>query len=160
MFQKFDKTKYPPSEKPMMVWDGECGFCKYWVTRWHNLTGNSIVYKTYQEVAQQYQDIPLKEFKKASRLIETNGAIYSGPDSAYRSYTYTKKNHSWHQWYQKYDWFTALSDHGYNYIAKNRGFFFKLTKAFFGTNPKRLQPYWVIYLILFLAVFYVLLKFL
>ena len=86
MFTKFYRTNYPPTEKPMMVWDGECGFCKYWVTRWKMYTGDRITYKTYQEVASQFKDIPLKEFKKASRLIEPNGSVYSGPDSAYRSF--------------------------------------------------------------------------
>ncbi len=160
MFQKFSKTNYPPSNKPVLVWDGECGFCKYWVTRWKSLTHDKIDYKTYQEIASQFQDIPLKEFKKASRLIETDGNMYSGPDSAYRSYTYTQKNLPWHTWYTNYSWFTKLSDHGYNFIAKHRPFFFKLTKMFFGSDSKRLKPYWLLYLLILLAVFYVLFGFL
>jgi len=160
MFQKFTKTNYPPIHKPVLVWDGECGFCKYWVTRWKSLTDNKVDYKTYQEVASQFQDIPLKEFKKASRLIETDGHIYSGPDSAYRSYTYTTKNLPWHTWYSKHPIFTKLSDHGYNFTAKHRSFFFSLTKLFFGKNPERLQPYWLCYALILLAVFYVLLRFL
>ena len=158
MFQKFEQTAYPPGYKPVLVWDGECGFCKYWVTRWKSLTGEKVTYKTYQETAHQFPDIPLKEFKKASRLIETDGKIYSGPDSAYRSYTYTNKNLPWHTWYHQHNWFTKLSDHGYNYIAKQRPLFFTLTKLFFGKNPERLQLYWLGYLLLFLAVFYVLLN--
>ncbi|WP_339702810.1 DCC1-like thiol-disulfide oxidoreductase family protein [uncultured Marixanthomonas sp.] len=160
MFQKFEKTNYPPTGKPVLVWDGECGFCKYWVTRWQSLTRNKIEYKTYQEIASQFHDIPLKEFKKASRLIETNGKIYSGPDSAYRSYTYSTKNLPWHSWYCNYSWFTKLSDHGYNYIAKHRPFFFKLTTLSFGKNPEALKPYWLLYLLILLAVFYVLSRFL
>ena len=160
MFRKFERTKYPPTEKPILVWDGECGFCKYWVTRWKSLTQDKIDYKTYQEVASQFKDIPVKEFKKASRLIETDGSMFSGPDSAYRSYTYSKKSLPWHRWYHTYTWFTKLSDHGYNYIAKHRPFFFKLTKLLFGNNPKQLQPYWAVYLFILLAFFYVLLKFL
>ncbi|PVW16209.1 thiol-disulfide oxidoreductase DCC family protein [Marixanthomonas spongiae] len=154
MFRKFKKTKYPPSHKPVLVWDGECGFCKYWVIRWKSLTSGNIVYKTYQEVASQFQDIPIKEFKKASRLIETDGCVYSGPDSAYRSYTYTNKTWPWHNWYTRYNWFATLSDHGYNYIAKHRPFFFDLTKLCFGSDPKHLKPYWLLYLLAVFAAFY------
>lgn len=160
MFRKFERTKYPPTKKPILVWDGECGFCKYWVLRWESLTQNKIDYKTYQEVASQFQDIPVKEFKKASRLIETDGRVFSGPDSAYRSYTYSHKSFPWHRWYHNYSWFTKLSDHGYNFIAKHRPFFFKLTTLFFGKNPERLQPYWAVYLLQLLTLFYVLRKFL
>jgi len=161
MFTKFKKTAYLPSEKPVFVWDGECGFCKYWVTYWEFNTEDKIEYKTFQNTAAQFKDIPLKEFKKASRLIETDGSIFSGPDSAYRSFTYFKKKpFPWHSWYKKYNLFAKLSDHGYNFIAKNRAFMFTVTKLFFGKNPLKIKPYWLIYLFFFLAIIYVFLKFL
>jgi predicted DCC family thiol-disulfide oxidoreductase YuxK len=154
MFQKFATTQHPPTETPLLVWDGECGFCKYWVTRWRHLTQGKIHFKTYQEVAEHFPDIPLKEFKKASRLIEPNGSVYSGPDSAYRSYTYARNSWPWHQWYHKYPWFQWVSDHGYNHIAKHRPFYFWLTNTCFGNNPARLKPYWILYIMGILGVFY------
>ncbi len=161
MFSKFEKTAYPPNEKPMMVWDGECGFCNYWITRWKSKTEDRIDYQTFQQVAENYKDIPLKEFKKASRLIETDGSVFSGPDSAYRSFTYFEKEDSrWHLWYSKYKWFTYLSDHTYNYIAKHRGFFFFLTKIFFGKDPESIKPYWFLELLFIFSSFYLLLKYL
>ena len=161
MFFKINKTAFPPIEKPMMVWDGECGFCKYWIINWKSKTGNNIEYKTYQEVASQYPDIPLKEFRKASRLIEPDGRVFSGPDSAFRSFTYFKpKVLIWHRWYSEYKWFTSLCDNAYNYIAKHRTFMFKLTNIFFGKNPQSLKPYWL-FIILFIGVsIYSMIKFL
>ena len=144
-----------------MVWDGECGFCKYWITRWKSKTNDRIEYQTFQQVAENYKDIPLKEFKKASRFIETDGSVFSGPDSAYKSLTYFGKEDSrWHRWYAKYKWFTYLSDHAYNYIAKHRGFFFFLTILFFGKNPKAIKPYWFLIILVVFCFFYALLKFL
>ncbi len=137
MFSKIKKTAFPPIEKPMMVWDGECGFCKYWITNWKSKTEDRIDFKTFQEVADRFEDIHLKEFKKASRLIEPNGSVFSGPDSAFRSFTYFEKQNSrWHRWYSNYKWFASLSDTIYNFIAKHRGFAFTLTKIFFGKNPQ------------------------
>lgn len=154
MFSKIKKTNHPPLQKPIMVWDGECSFCKYWITRWKSKTLYNIDYKQFQEVASQFKDIPLKEFKKASRLIETDGSIYSGPDSAYKSFTHFKTPDSqWHYWYLEYRWFTIISDHSYNIIAKNRNFFFTLTKFFFGKNPKSLKPYWIFFLTGILFIF-------
>ena len=154
MFGKFYKTEYPPAKKPILVWDGECGFCHYWVIRFQKITGTKINYKTYQEIASQFKDIPLKEFKKASRLIETDGRVYSGPDSAYRTLAYSEKKLVWHRWYANKKWFTWLSDQGYNHIAKNRSFYFKITKLCFGADPEKFKPYWLFYIfIVFLILF-------
>jgi len=156
MFSKIDKTAYPPKTKPVFIWDGECGFCKFWVVRLKLHTGNQIDYRTYQDIANLFPDIPLKEFKKASRLIEVDGSVYSGPDSLYQSLEFVDANSiPWHKFYKNYKRFTKLSDHGYNYITKNRPFLFKLIKAMFGDRPEKLKPYWLLYLLI-LATFVVL----
>lgn len=161
MFTKIKQTEFPPKEKPMMVWDGECGFCKYWITNWKSKTDGRIDYRTFQEVAERYKDIPLKEFKKASRLIEPDGSVFSGPDSAYRSFHYIKNTSSpWHRWYSHYKIFNSLSDHTYNFIAKNRSSMFKLTKIFFGKNPEVLKPYWFLLLLTIFTAAYLLVRFL
>lgn len=149
MFAKFEKTKYPPKIKPVLIWDGECGFCKFWVIRFGTFTKDKIVFQTYQKTAGQYLDIPIKEFKKASRLIEVDGSIYNGPDSLYRSLEHSnEQTWPWHRWYCRHIWFTKLSDFGYNLIAKNRPLMFFLTKTLFGKRPEKFRLYWVIYLLL------------
>lgn len=161
MFAKIKQTAFPPTEKPMMVWDGECGFCKYWIINWKSKTDDRIDYRTFQDVAIRFKDIPLKEFKKASRLIEPNGSVFSGPDSAYRSFLYFKNNKSpWHRWYSQHKIFNFISDHTYNSIAKNRSFMFSLTKLFFGNNPENIKPYWLLLIIMIFTALYLLLKFL
>lgn len=161
MFSTIAFTRYPPSVKPILIWDGECGFCKYWVTRWQQKTGDSVIYKTYQEAGSQFPDIPIKEFKKASRLIEPDGRVYSGPDSAYRSLSYTSNTlFPWHIWYVSNRFFQKLSDAGYTFISRRRPFFFTLTKLFFGKDPTQMKPFWALYLIVILALLYVLLYFL
>jgi len=160
MFQKYDYTKFPPKEKPVLVWDGDCGFCKYWVTRWKKISANKINFQTYQKVASNFPDIPIKEFKKASRFITTEGKVHSGPDSAYMSYFVANKNSSWHRWYITYKWFQRISDDGYNHIAKNRSFFFSLTKTMLGPNPVSFTHYWILYGFGLVMLIFFLLKFL
>lgn len=145
MFGKIEHTKYPPFQN-VLIWDGDCGFCKFWKTRWQSKTGDKILFETYQAFAKHFPDIPLKEFKKASRLIEIDGSVYSGPDSAYRSLWHAG-NKKWHKLYKSSSVFRSLSNHGYNHIAKNRSFYFKLTKALFGKNPLHLKPYWFLYIL-------------
>lgn len=151
MFTKIQKTTNPPIQ-PLFIWDGECGFCKYWIIVWKSKTVD-LSYMTFQEVAKEFPDIPLKEFKKASRLIETEGSVFSGPDSAYRTFRYFKKPHEhWHRWYKDSGLFQWISDHGYNFIAKNRPMMMKLTLAFWGKNPLKRKPYWIFWLVGFMAI--------
>ena len=155
MFEKLSKTQYAPKDKPVMVWDGNCGFCRYWVTRWSRFTGEKIYYEPYQEAAPTFPDIDEKHFKKASRLIETDGSIYSGPRSAYRTFTYGSSWAFLDRWYEKYSWFEKLSDALYVRIERNRSFLFKVTKFLFGSNPLEIRPFWAIYLAILLYILYV-----
>ncbi len=144
MFDPIKKTQFPPRED-LFIWDGKCGFCKYWIIVWKSKT-SGLTYQTFQEVASEFPDIPLKEFKKASRLIEKDGAVFSGPDSAFRTFWYFKKPKKyWHQLYHRSGLFRRLSDHGYNFIAKNRPLLMKLTLAFWGKNPLNRKPFWIVW---------------
>lgn len=144
---------------PILVWDGECGFCKFWVTRWQQKTADKITFKTYQEIGKDFRDIPFKEFKKASKLIDTSGNVYNGPDSAFRC-LYIAGNKKWHLWYKKNKIFKYLCDHSYNHIAKNRSIYYKLTIYCFGDNPIKTKPYWLIYVFIMVCIFYSLFLFL
>lgn len=154
MFGKIKTTHYPP-DKTTLIWDGTCGFCKYWKEHIETMTPKSISYKPYQDIADSFPDIPLKEFKKASRLIEENGRIYSGPNSIYRLYWWTGRK-KFLKFYEKYPVFRWLSDHAYNHIAKNRSFYFKVTILFFGKNPKKFHHYWILYILILLTVIFIL----
>lgn len=155
MFEKLNKTAYPPKERPIMVWDGSCDFCDYWTSRWFEFTGDKIDYVPYQESFEEFPDIEKRHFQKASRLIETDGKIYSGPRSAYRTFTYGSKWAFLDQWYEKYTWFQKWSDKTYSWIEKNRSFMFKVSKALYGSNPQEVRPFWAVYLAIILYFLYV-----
>lgn len=150
MFEKIKHTKYAP-KKTMLVWDGDCGFCKYWKTRWQIKTGNTIDFIPYQKIAKKFKDIPIKEFKKASRLIEPDGKVYNGPDSAFRSLWHEDMIY-WHKLYQSNRLFRNLADYAYNHIAKHRSFYFIISKILWGKNPKTPRAYWLIYILIIFLV--------
>ena len=35
--------------RPVLYWDGDCGFCRRWVDRWRTTTGEAVEYRTLQE---------------------------------------------------------------------------------------------------------------
>jgi|SRR5690554_1314903 len=151
MFKEIRHTQFPPTAKPLMVYDGNCGFCMYWIIKWKKITENKVDYKAYQEVHQQFEDIAEQHFKDAVRLITTDGSLYSGPDAAYYTYFNQNKYRFLHLWYNRYAWFKNLSNWIYKWIANNRGLMYKVSVALFGMDPRQNKKYWLFYLLLLIG---------
>jgi predicted DCC family thiol-disulfide oxidoreductase YuxK len=143
------KTKYPPSPKALLIWDGECDFCAFWISYWQQKSGPEIEYKTFQNAAADFPDINKREFLVASHFIEPDGGVYRAARSAYRSLYYTGRLKFLDRMYLRQAWFRKLSDKLYYLISHNRPTFFKISKFLFGSDPLSLKPFWVIYLFLF-----------
>ena len=152
MFTKIQSTAFPPKERPLMVYDGKCGFCKYWVIRWKKISGLSVDYKPYQEVAVNFKDIPEHYFAEAVRFIEIDGKVFNGPDAAYITYFRKGKVTYLHKWYSNNSWFQKLSDFAYQFVADNRNMMSKITIWLFGKNPANPKPYWKYYLLSIIAI--------
>ena len=130
-----------------MVFDGNCGFCKYWVIRWKKISGLGVDYKPYQEVAEYFKDISEHHFKQAVRYIDTEGVVFNGPDAAYITYFNKNKLKFLHQWYNDKPWFRKFSDNAYQFVADHRNTMSKITIRLFGKNPANPKPYWAYYMI-------------
>jgi hypothetical protein len=65
--------------RPTLIYDGDCGICKKWVTYWEGLTGARVVYRPYQYAAQDYPDIPLDAFRHAIQFVETDAHVIPAP---------------------------------------------------------------------------------
>ena len=62
--------------KPLLVYDGDCGFCRLWIARWQSFTGNRIEYAPFQEVAERFPQIPREDFERSVQLLMPGGDIY------------------------------------------------------------------------------------
>lgn len=128
-----------------MIWDGNCGFCAWWITRWNKMTRGEIDYHPYSEVSQDFPDIDLKAFQQAVRLIEPSGRVFSGAEAAFRSFIYgTSWGWLW-PLYTKKKWFGSLANAFYDWVAKHRPLMQKITVVMFGGNPEKLKHFWAIY---------------
>ena len=146
MFTKYQSVAYYP-DKPLLVWDGDCSFCKYWMIRWKAQTGDHINYEPFQKIAGDIPGLPLDAFREAIRLINSSGNVYDGPHAAYKALSYSGKWSWLLAWYEKDELFRWISDHSYSFVARNRPFMFTLTKIAWGKDPLKPRSYWLVYLI-------------
>jgi lipase maturation factor 1 len=69
----------------MLVYDGDCRFCKRWVSRWHARTGDRVEYAPYQEPGVLSRlGIPLAAARRSVQLVMPDGAVYQGAEAVFR----------------------------------------------------------------------------
>ena len=122
-----------PPPKPLMVFDGDCNFCTLWIRRWQQMTGDAVDYLPAQDpgIAQQFPEIPRKQFDTAVQLIEPDGAVYSGVEAVFRALANNPKRQWPLHWYNKSRTFARLTEAVYGFVARHRDFFSWLS----GTHP-------------------------
>src|SRR6266536_975614 len=106
-----------PPFKPLLIWDGECDFCRLWIERWRFITAGEVDYATYQEVADRFPEIPRDEFKHAMVFIESDGTAFFAAEAVYRSLAY-RPSKRWLAWsYDRVPGFAAISEAVYKFVA-------------------------------------------
>jgi len=113
--------------RPVLLWDGDCGFCGRMVDRLRKRTGDRVEYLRYQERGERFRSIPDAELAKAVYLVDTDGTQYRGAEAAWRALALANGHRKKRplQWYQKSRSFRRLSDAGYRWVARNRGWLSK-----------------------------------
>ena len=150
-----------PPPKPLMIWDGDCHFCRRWIERWREITGGKVEYQPYQTAAEKFPEVPRSQFQKAVHLIETDGRAFQGADAVYRSLGYNRC-HRWLTWcYDRVPGFAAISEATYSFVARRRDFTSGITRLLWGEDVRRptyfaarrlfLRALGVVYLIAFLS---------
>ena len=74
-----------PPPKPLLIWDGDCDFCRLWIERWRNMTMGKIDYTTYQKASDRFPEIPPDEFNRSLVLIQPDGTVVFAAEAVYRS---------------------------------------------------------------------------
>jgi predicted DCC family thiol-disulfide oxidoreductase YuxK len=118
--------------RPTLVYDGDCGICRYWVDYWQGLTGERVVYRPYQEAAADFPTIPLEAFQRSIQLIEPDGKIYSGAAASYRVLCRAPGRASWWWLYTHVPGFAAASEWCYEFLARRRGLLNRISKFLWG----------------------------
>jgi len=136
-----DRQREIPAEaqpgRPLLVFDGDCEFCRTWVDRWRSITGERIEYRTYQDVAADHPEIGVEEFEKAVWLIEPDGKRSSGAGAVLRLYELAGEKRWLKALYDDLPGFAAVTESGYRLVARHRGGASWLTRCLWGRVAQR-----------------------
>src|SRR5216684_2924785 len=115
------------AERPLMVWDGDCGFCRQWIARWQQITGDRVEYAPYQQVADRCPEIPREQFAQAVHLRAADGTWARGAEAVFAALALAPGSGAWAWLYDHVPPFAAASERAYRLVARHRPFFTRVT---------------------------------
>jgi len=118
----------PPPGRPVLLFDGECGFCRLWVERWRAAAGSRLDLETSQSAGPRFPEISRAEFDRAVQLIEPGGDIYSGAEAILRARAVAIRRSWLLAAYERMPGFAPAAEAIYRIVAGHRPLFLRLTR--------------------------------
>jgi predicted DCC family thiol-disulfide oxidoreductase YuxK len=115
--------RLPPRDQPLVVYDGECGFCTRWVERLRRWSAGALDFAPFQEAAARFPSIPREEFERSVQLVETDGRVFSGAEVVFRALAHSRRARALLWCYRRVPGFASVSEWGYRFVARHRGWF-------------------------------------
>jgi predicted DCC family thiol-disulfide oxidoreductase YuxK len=137
--------------RPLLVYDGDCGFCGYSARYWKKLTGDRVDYRPYQEVAARYPAIPIADFQRAVQFIAPGGHRSSAAEASFQTLSHVPGKGFWLALYRRLPGFAIISELVYAFVAAHRPTFYRVSVLLWGRNPE--PPRYDLVSFLFLRLF-------
>lgn len=119
--------------RPVLVFDGDCGFCRLWIERWRAATGGRVDYAPYQSEAARHPEVERENFTQAIHFFE-NGRTSRAAEAALRALSYAPRL-SWLPLIYGLPGFAPIAEAVYRFVAARRPLFSRLTVLLWGDTP-------------------------
>jgi lipase maturation factor 1 len=128
-----EREQVPP---PLLVFDGDCSFCRAWVGYWKDLTGDQVGYSPLQEVGDRFPQLSHQHFTSAVQLI-LDGEVRSGAYAVFTALA-ALPGRRWMLWsYERIPGVAALCEAAYRTIAAHRSAAYWVTRLLWGAPVRR-----------------------
>jgi predicted DCC family thiol-disulfide oxidoreductase YuxK len=108
-----------PLERPLVIWDGDCGFCRRSVDHLRARAGERIAFEPYQSAHARFPQVPPEAFAESVHLVEPDGGVSRGAEAVYRALAIAGSRLP----LLAYRWlpgFARASEWGYRLVAAHR----------------------------------------
>ncbi|MEY2482382.1 MAG: hypothetical protein QOK24_910 [Verrucomicrobiota bacterium] len=126
-----------PPGIPLVVFDGDCNFCRRWIERWREMTRGAVDYAPFQEAAARFPEIPREDFAQALHFIDKDGTIYRGAEAVFRSLGSVRGGRALVWCYEHIPGFAPITVVAYGLIARNRIVASFFTRLLWGNEVRR-----------------------
>jgi lipase maturation factor 1 len=122
------------ARRPLLVFDGDCGFCRAWVTRWRHAIDDVVDVAPSQQAASEHPHIPAERFHESVVLIEPDGTPRFAAAAVFRALAYAPGRGLFWWLYSRVPGVAPLTETLYRMIARHRGVATVVTRALWGSN--------------------------
>ena len=123
-------------KKPIVIFDGDCGFCRTWIERWREITGERVEYAASRDVGHFFPDVDPKLYEQTVVLADTDGAIHVGAEAVFRALAHAR---GW-GWpltaYERVPGVSAVTEACYRFVAARRRMFSRITRWVWGPDVR------------------------
>jgi predicted DCC family thiol-disulfide oxidoreductase YuxK len=125
------------SDRPLVIFDGRCSFCRIWVDFLRELTGDQFGWASSQEVGADFPQISPEQFGKSVQLVMPDGTVVSGARAVFEIVA-RAPGYGWLSWcYHRVPGFAPTTEAAYRFIASHRDFGYHATRLLYG---RTVQP--------------------
>ena len=110
----------PAIENPLLIYDGDCQFCRRLIRRWQRITGDRVEYEPFQAAAARFPQIPQERFEASVQLVLPSGEIFEGAEAIFRTLALVPGRGRGLRLYRKLPGFARISEAGYRWVSRNR----------------------------------------
>src|SRR5437867_723235 len=73
-----------PPAKPLVIYDGQCEFCCFWIRRWEHATHDGVDYLPFQDpgLVTNFPELTRDRLETAVHFVETDGSVFNGAEAA------------------------------------------------------------------------------
>jgi predicted DCC family thiol-disulfide oxidoreductase YuxK len=124
-----------PPAKPLVVYDGDCGFCRTWVARWRRTVGPRVDYEEFQTAGARFPTIERSRFRRSVQLILPDGEVFEGAEAVFRTLAMAPSHPRQRRWlavYQNVPGARPVFERGYRWVADHRPVLTRVSHFFFG----------------------------
>ncbi len=126
-----------PPATPVLIFDGDCGFCRYWIARWRLRSGDAVEYVPFQDpaLAQRFPEVPRERCRRAVQLVQPDGRVVEGALAVFEAMAFSgRRLPLWT--YQHVPGAAAVSERSYRFVADHRAPASRLTAFLWGRDAR------------------------
>ena len=124
---------WPP--RPLLIYDGGCGFCRRQVARWRDRTGERVEYAPSQEVASRYPQVAPELFDRGVVLLVPGGDVLTGALAVFTALRHSPAGRCTLWAYRRVPGFAPVAESLYRFTARHRHAASTVSRLLAGRNP-------------------------
>lgn len=124
------KVVQKPPDRPTLLYDRDCGFCRRWVRRRHPHIRKAVAFESYQAASGRYPEIPVDRLAKAVHLVRNDGTVASGALAIFEVLASRPAFRWLTSLYRSFWLFAGISECFYRIVASNRAIVSGLGRPF------------------------------